>query len=186
VATEMGVPSFAVLTDSTLRDIAERRPGTREELARTRGVGPRALAKFGDALLAMVCRTAPIQLALLLSACMSWHPEPASPAELIATQRPDVVRITQSDSSRLILRDPAVQGDTLYGRPQASLDDEPQGRTAIPLGDIRGIATRQSDPTRTTLLGAGIVVTTVSVLCLGADAFGCGSEDIFANASGSR
>jgi ATP-dependent DNA helicase RecQ len=51
VAREMGVPAYAVLPDLALRAIAEDRPQTREELARIRGVGPRALAKFGDALL---------------------------------------------------------------------------------------------------------------------------------------
>jgi hypothetical protein len=48
------VPSYLVLPNSTLRAIAETRPQTRDELARIRGVGPRALAKFGDELLSML------------------------------------------------------------------------------------------------------------------------------------
>ncbi|HEV7365152.1 MAG TPA: ATP-dependent DNA helicase RecQ [Gemmatimonadales bacterium] len=54
VAREMGVPRYVVLTDSALRAIAETRPGTRGDLARIKGVGPRSLAKFGDDLLTLL------------------------------------------------------------------------------------------------------------------------------------
>jgi ATP-dependent DNA helicase RecQ len=50
-AREMGVPHYVVLTDAALVAIAETKPRNREELAKVRGLGPRALAKFGDALL---------------------------------------------------------------------------------------------------------------------------------------
>jgi ATP-dependent DNA helicase RecQ len=53
VAQEMGVPAYAVLTDAVLSTIARSRPASRPELARIPGLGPRALAKFGDALLAI-------------------------------------------------------------------------------------------------------------------------------------
>jgi ATP-dependent DNA helicase RecQ len=51
VARDMGVVPYLVLTDRTLRLIAQTRPSSREELVRIRGVGPRILAKFGDDLL---------------------------------------------------------------------------------------------------------------------------------------
>jgi superfamily II DNA helicase RecQ len=51
IAQAMGVPAYAVIPDSTLLSIADRRPRSRWELARIRGVGPRTLAKFGDDLL---------------------------------------------------------------------------------------------------------------------------------------
>jgi len=51
VAADLGVPRYAVLTDSALRTIATERPQSREELARIPGVGPRILAKFGDAVI---------------------------------------------------------------------------------------------------------------------------------------
>jgi ATP-dependent DNA helicase RecQ len=51
VAREMGVPAYAIVSDAVLRVISEVRPKTRSELARIRGLGPRALAKFGDDLL---------------------------------------------------------------------------------------------------------------------------------------
>jgi len=51
VARDMGVPAYTVLPDSALSSIATQRPCTRLELAKVHGVGPRALAKFGDSLL---------------------------------------------------------------------------------------------------------------------------------------
>ncbi|MFL5537269.1 MAG: HRDC domain-containing protein, partial [Gemmatimonadales bacterium] len=51
VARDMGVPAYTVLPDSALSRIATQRPCTRLELAKVQGVGPRALAKFGDTLL---------------------------------------------------------------------------------------------------------------------------------------
>ncbi len=51
VARDMGVPAYTVLPDSALSGIATQRPCTRLELAKIHGVGPRALAKFGDSLL---------------------------------------------------------------------------------------------------------------------------------------
>jgi ATP-dependent DNA helicase RecQ len=57
-ARRMGVPPYLVLTNATVRAIAEARPQNRQELTRIRGVGPRTLAKFGDALLGLSNATA--------------------------------------------------------------------------------------------------------------------------------
>jgi ATP-dependent DNA helicase RecQ len=54
VAREMGVPNYVIASDGLLRAIALARPRTGLELSRIRGVGPRTLAKFGDALLGIV------------------------------------------------------------------------------------------------------------------------------------
>jgi superfamily II DNA helicase RecQ len=60
-AQDMGVARYVVLTDAALCAIAEARPRTREDLARIRGVGPRALAKFGAQLLTLVSPVGPGQ-----------------------------------------------------------------------------------------------------------------------------
>ena len=120
-------------------------------------------------------------LVLLVTACVSWRPEPTSPAELVANQKPNLVRITQSDSSRLILLDPRVDGDTLYGRPLANLQSEPEEPVGIPLAEVMGIETQRSDPTKTTLLVAGTALMTFSVLCL-AEAAGLCEEETFVTA----
>ena len=51
VAREMGVPAYAIVSDGVLRAISEARPKSRSDLARIRGLGPRAFAKCGDDLL---------------------------------------------------------------------------------------------------------------------------------------
>jgi hypothetical protein len=66
---------------------------------------------------------------------MSWRSEPVSPAQLIATKKPPVVQVTRTDSSKVILEDPEVAGDTLYGRPQShsktSRPIEPESRWQV-------------------------------------------------------
>ncbi len=54
VARQMGVPPYVVVPDTVLRCIADARPGSRLDLARVRGVGPRLLAKFAADLLRLV------------------------------------------------------------------------------------------------------------------------------------
>ncbi|MBT8227304.1 MAG: ATP-dependent DNA helicase UvrD2 [Dactylosporangium sp.] len=48
------VPAYVVFTDATLTALAERRPETPEELVTIAGIGPRKLALYGDAVLALV------------------------------------------------------------------------------------------------------------------------------------
>jgi ATP-dependent DNA helicase RecQ len=51
LARERGVPPYVVFHDTTLRDMAERRPKTLDELRRVYGVGARKAQDFGDAFL---------------------------------------------------------------------------------------------------------------------------------------
>jgi DNA helicase II / ATP-dependent DNA helicase PcrA len=53
-ATEQEVPAYVVFTDATLAALAERKPTTEAELAVIGGIGPRKLAQYGDAVLALV------------------------------------------------------------------------------------------------------------------------------------
>jgi ATP-dependent DNA helicase RecQ len=50
-ARDMGVPAYAIISDAVLRAISRAQPTSRSELARIQGLGPRALAKFGEDLL---------------------------------------------------------------------------------------------------------------------------------------
>jgi ATP-dependent DNA helicase RecQ len=52
LASEAGVPPYVVFHDSTLREIAQRRPTSLDELGRIQGVGAVKLARYGDAMLA--------------------------------------------------------------------------------------------------------------------------------------
>ncbi|HZC38285.1 MAG TPA: DNA helicase RecQ [Sphingomicrobium sp.] len=52
IAAETGVPPYVVFHDSTLREIAERKPRDLNELARVQGVGAAKLERYGEAMLA--------------------------------------------------------------------------------------------------------------------------------------
>jgi DNA helicase II / ATP-dependent DNA helicase PcrA len=54
MATAQKVPAYVVFTDATLAAIAERLPGRAEELVAIAGIGPRKLALYGDAVVALV------------------------------------------------------------------------------------------------------------------------------------
>ncbi|MBC7290081.1 MAG: DNA helicase RecQ [Actinotalea sp.] len=52
VAKEQGVPAYVVFHDATLREIASRRPGSREELGTVAGVGAAKLERYAEGVLA--------------------------------------------------------------------------------------------------------------------------------------
>jgi DNA helicase-2/ATP-dependent DNA helicase PcrA len=51
-----GVPAVRVLTTATIAEVARRRPASREELGRVRGIGAVTLATVGDEILDVVVR----------------------------------------------------------------------------------------------------------------------------------
>jgi hypothetical protein len=112
--------------------------------------------------------------AIALSACMSWRAPPSDPAALLATRKPALVRVIRTDSSRVMLRNPTLQHDSLFGT-EVSDPDNTEGRNqrAIPLADGAAVQTRQPDATKNVLLGAGILVGTLGAMCLLADELGC-------------
>lgn len=54
VAREHGVPAYVIFHDTTLYEIAQRRPRTLDELATVNGVGVRKLEAYGEAILQQV------------------------------------------------------------------------------------------------------------------------------------
>ena len=55
-AKAMGVPPYLVVTDAGLREIWDQPPRDRAALVRISGLGPRALAKYGGQILAILPR----------------------------------------------------------------------------------------------------------------------------------
>jgi DNA helicase-2/ATP-dependent DNA helicase PcrA len=53
-SVEDGVPAYVVATDATLAAIAEGRPASEAELLSVPGIGPAKVAKYGEAILAVV------------------------------------------------------------------------------------------------------------------------------------
>jgi ATP-dependent DNA helicase RecQ len=48
LADEQGLPPYVIFHDSTLREMAERRPATLQDFGRIRGIGEAKLARYGD------------------------------------------------------------------------------------------------------------------------------------------
>jgi len=58
VAKENGVPAYLVFSDATLAEVALQRPRSADDLLEVKGIGPRKLEAYGEALLALVRRGA--------------------------------------------------------------------------------------------------------------------------------
>ena len=56
IARERGIPAFYVLSNATLLAIARTAPRTRDELLAIKGIGPRRLKDFGQAILETIGR----------------------------------------------------------------------------------------------------------------------------------
>ena len=54
VAREHGVPAYTVLHDTSLREIASRRPQSIESLAEVSGIGATKLVRYGQAIIEVV------------------------------------------------------------------------------------------------------------------------------------
>lgn len=54
LAKDQNVPAYVIFHDSTLREIAERRPDSLHALSRIPGIGGAKLARYGDAVLEVV------------------------------------------------------------------------------------------------------------------------------------
>jgi ATP-dependent DNA helicase RecQ len=56
IARARSVPAYVVFSDATLLELALARPLTREAMLEVKGVGPKKLAEYGEALLAILRR----------------------------------------------------------------------------------------------------------------------------------
>jgi ATP-dependent DNA helicase RecQ len=54
LADDRGVPAYIIFTDRTLRDMADRRPASPEELLQVSGIGPAKLERYGADFLAAI------------------------------------------------------------------------------------------------------------------------------------
>lgn len=54
ISQERAIPAYLVFDDATLREMARRRPATRDALLEVKGVGQRKLEEFGDAFLGCI------------------------------------------------------------------------------------------------------------------------------------
>ena len=122
-----------------------------------------------------------LQLTAFLPACSTWQVQQASPAEVVTTGRPRAVRVSSTSNSRLELRYPEVQGDTLYGLRWSRRDEAWSQRTGIPLTEVKDVALLRTDYSRTAVLMLGLAGVTVVALCVFADQLGCERPDFLAD-----
>ncbi len=101
----------------------------------------------------------PLIVSLLVgqvTACYTWHPS-GSPRDLIAKQ-PHLVRVTTRDNDVIVLKDPAVAGDSLRGQAAG-------GAAGVPWAEVRSMEYRTLDAGKLVLVGLGGVVLWTFVLC---------------------
>ena len=109
-----------------------------------------------------------VLLTTSLMACSRWQVQSVSPEEVLATQHPTRIRITRADSSKVVLSEPQIVSDTLYGMTtKATSTTPPTGREGVALGDVTHVSVRRSDPVSTgfligvpaaALVGAALVI----------------------------
>ena len=92
---------------------------------------------------------------MVLTGCVTtWEPQPVTPARLLETTGETEVRVTLSSGTKVVLRDPGVEGDSLVGWLKPSFDATGSPvRQAFALGDVRDVAVRKNDFGPNVILG---------------------------------
>ena len=106
-----------------------------------------------------------VLLPCYLVACTSWKTQEASPQQVIA-EEPGKVRVILTDGSQLVLKEPAVSGDTLSG-----LDDGTP--VHIPLAGVSSIAVKGTNAALTGVAVLGGLLLVAGVLLIA----WCGDRD---------
>ena len=88
-------------------------------------------------------------LLLALGACTSLRR--VQPAQFFATNSPDVVWVTYTNSAVVLVAEPEIPGDTLRGMRRGTLKP-----VAIPLGEVRSVQARTHDPMKTAIFVTGL------------------------------
>ena len=100
--------------------------------------------------------------AITLSACATWQREAGSPQALIAG-RPDQIRVILVQGDTLVLHDPTVLGDTLFGTVHRGIWPE---RTSVMMREVQSIDTQKAT-VGGALVGTLVVVGIIAVIMAG-------------------
>jgi hypothetical protein len=108
--------------------------------------------------------------------CTTWKSPRLAPEQVIASNRPDHVRVLQPSGAQLELWHPRISNDSLVGR-LAPADSTRLG--GLPLADIKHLQVRGVSAGKTVLLiaGAGVAVLLVGAAVSDQDYFNGGSTD---------
>ncbi len=83
--------------------------------------------------------------------CQVWHTQP--PAQMTASRQTSTLRVTRHDGSEVILEQPKIRGDTIFGIVRSY---QSAGEARIPLNDVRDVATRRFSVWRTATVVTGV------------------------------
>jgi hypothetical protein len=89
-------------------------------------------------------------MATLVVGCTTWRVQWVSPETVIRRDQPGAVEVTRVDSSRVVLRDPRIVGDSLVGKVDGAVE-------SVALARVAYVAVRRGDGAGTAglvLLGA--------------------------------
>ncbi len=116
-------------------------------------------------------RYRPVALMLFglhLNACSTWQPVPVNLRQLIEEEQPDRIRIFQPDGTRIEVRNPRVETDSLTAEVPVRLSPLEFGTETvkIPLTDVHAFEIRRFDMARTLGLIVAVPLATLGGLLL--------------------
>jgi hypothetical protein len=100
-----------------------------------------------------------------LVACITRGPQISPAAETVNAHPENGLRVIRVDGTQMDIETPRISGDTLFGIVRGGSDGD--SSVAIPLVEVRSVAVKRIDGTRTAILVAAIGVSalaTISVL----------------------
>ena len=110
-------------------------------------------------------RIPPLVLTLALLgtlACVEWRVEtPPSAGSRAASRLPSRIRIETQAGQSMLLWDPEIRGDTLFGLTADAARPEPPAPVGIAIADVRRFEARRASPARSAGLALGILVGTI-------------------------
>jgi len=109
---------------------------------------------------------------------MNWQAQPAPPAEVIRSTGESEVRVTMNSGTSVVLRDPAVEGDSLVGwqQPPGDPAEVPVARRAFALTDVRTVSVKKSNTGANIAIGAAIGAAAFVASVIGVLLIVCGTS----------
>ena len=97
---------------------------------------------------------------------MHWKTQSVAPERVVTEARAEAVRVTKPDGTRLVLHQPEIVGDTLFGVRRDVWPRDGRPRPAVALADVRAIAVRRVDAIGTAVVALGTLAL-AGVIALG-------------------
>ena len=104
--------------------------------------------------------------------CTSWEVVSPSPEEYLKTHTPEEARVTRVDSTRIVLRAPKIQADSIVGTVGGGMKaDDPLRITGVPLAEVGAVEVSHTEA------GAVLAAVGVGMILLAAIAAASGATD---------